>query len=101
MHLKNSLAILALLLALATVQGPLWRPAAGSRSVTAKAGSTVIFPYEGEIERALIFQKGTAYLTPAGPGRLVIHANAPGKTRMLLRYKTGESRLYEVVILPA
>jgi len=100
MHLKNSLAILALLLALATVQGPLWRPAAGSRSVTAKAGSTVIIAYEGEIERALIFQKGTASLTGAGHGQLAIHANAPGRTRMLLRYKGGESRLYEVVVIP-
>jgi hypothetical protein len=97
-HLKNFLSITALGLSLAALQSPLWRPT--PRSVTAKAGGTVVLTYDGELENAMIFQKRTATLSAAGPGRLVIHGHAPGKTSLLIRYKDGERTVYEVVVPP-
>jgi hypothetical protein len=97
---KNALSVIALLLSLAAVQSPLWRPAVPPRCVTAKAGGTVLVDYGRAIDRASILQKRTATLTAAGPHRLMIHAHAPGRTCLIINYKDGQSRLYEVVVIP-
>jgi hypothetical protein len=99
-YLKNSLSILALLLSLAALQSPLWLPVIAPRCLTATVGLTVILPYQGEIEKATIFQKRMATLYQGGPGQLMIHGNVPGKTNLLIRYKHGDTKLYEIVILP-
>jgi len=99
-HLKNALSVIALVLSLAALQSPLWRPAGVSRCLTAKAGGTVLLDYGHDIERASILQKRTASLTAAGPHRLMIHAHAPGRTSLIINYRDGQSRLYEVVVLP-
>jgi hypothetical protein len=98
--LKNFLSITALLLSLAALQSPLWRPNPAPLYVTAKAGATVIFPYKGQIEKAVIFRKKNATLSAGSPGQLMIHAHNPGKTSMLIRYKDGVSRLFELIVLP-
>jgi hypothetical protein len=98
--LKNALAITALLISLAALQSPLWRPDTAPRCVTAKAGGTVTFDYQSDIEKATILHRRTASLAVTGPRQLVIHGNAPGRTCLIIHYKGGESRLYEVVILP-
>ena len=99
-YLKKVLSIAALLLSLAALQSPLWRPEAATRSVTAKAGGTVTVPYDGQLDKAVIFRRRMATLSAGSPGQLVIHAHAPGKTSMLIRYKDGDSVLYEVIVLP-
>jgi hypothetical protein len=99
-HLKNFLGVSALLLSLAVLQSPLWRPKETPRCVTAKAGGTVVFPYQGELENAMVFRKRTATLSAAGPGKIAIHAHAPGRTSLLIRLKGGESKVYELVVLP-
>ena len=99
-HRKNLLGVLALLAALAALQSPLWRPAEAPRSLTAKSGGTVTVTYDRELENAMIFQKATASLSAGAKGELVIHGHAPGRTRLLIRYKDGASRVYEVVVLP-
>jgi hypothetical protein len=99
-HIKNFLAVASLLLSLAALQSPLWRPEP-TPSLTAKAGDTLIFPYQGELQRALIFQKEMATLSGAVPGQLAIHTHSPGKTRMLIRFKDGASKVYDLVVLPA
>ena len=98
--LKNALSITALILSMAALQSPLWRPRVAPRSVTAKAGGTATVACEGEIEKAMIFHKRTATLTAPGPGQLMIHGHAPGKTSLLIRYKDGDSAIYEVVVIP-
>jgi hypothetical protein len=98
--LKNVLSITALLLSLAALQSPLWRPNPSPLSVTARSGATVVFSYQGQLEKAIIFRKSNATLSAGGPGQIMIHAHHPGKTSMLIRYKDGDSRLYELVILP-
>ena len=57
-------------------------------------------PYEGEIERAMVFQKRNATLSAAGPGQLAVHGHVPGKTSLLIRFKGGESKVYEIIVLP-
>jgi hypothetical protein len=99
-YLKNALSITALLLSLAALQCPLWLPAVATRTVTAKAGATVFFEYEGRLAKASILQSRTASLSAAGPYKLAIHAHTPGRTCMIIHYKDGRSRLYEVVVLP-
>ena len=99
--LKNALGVTVLLLALAALQSPLWRPAVAPRCVTAKAGGTVFFEYEYDIEKATILHGRTASVAATGPRELKIHGNAPGHTCLIIHYKGGESRLYEVVLLPA
>jgi hypothetical protein len=98
-YLKNAFSITALLLSLAALQGPLWRSASAGR-VTAKSGGTVLLNYDGDLEKAAIFEKRTATLSSGQPGQLVIHGHKPGKTSLLLRYKDGDSMVYEVVVLP-
>ena len=97
---KNTLVITAVLLAFAALQSPLRFPSSGPGEVTAKSGGTVLLNYDGELERAAIFQKHTATLSSGGPGRLVIHGHKPGKTTLLLRYKDGASMIYDVVVRP-
>ena len=99
-HLKNLLAMLALLLSLAALQGPLWRPGEAPRCLTATSGGTVTVAYDRELENAMIFQNATASLSADAKGELVIHGHAPGRTRLIIRYKDGASRVYEVVVLP-
>lgn len=99
-HLKNFLAVTILVLSLAGFQSPLWRPDPAPQYVTAKAGGTVIVPYKGEIERAMVFQKRNATLSAAGPGQLAVHGHTPGKTSLLIRFKGGESKLYELIVRP-
>jgi hypothetical protein len=100
-YLKNFLSITALILSWAALQSPLWRPADAPLSVTAKTGGSVILAYDGELENAMIFHKSTATLSAGGPGHLVIHGHAAGKTSLLIRCKHGESKLYQVVVLPS
>jgi hypothetical protein len=99
-RVKNFLAITALLLALAALQCPLWRGGSPPSRLTARSGRTILVPYEGDIQRALIFQKRNATLSGAGRGQLAIHAHQPGKTRMLIQFKDGVSRVYELLVLP-
>jgi hypothetical protein len=98
--LKNLLSITALVLSLAALQSPLWRPVIGSPSVTAKSGGTVLFGCDRDIEKATILQGQTATLSLADPHQLVIHAHQPGHTHLLIKFKDGERKLYEVVVLP-
>jgi hypothetical protein len=98
--LKNLLSITALLLSLAALQSPLWQPNPSPLSVTAKSGTTVIFAYQGQLQKAIIFHKSNATLSPGSPGQILIHAHHPGKTSMLIQCKDADSRLYELVILP-
>ena len=97
-HIKNALSLTALLLSLAALQCPLWRPAV--QHITAKSGATVDIIDGRELEKALVFKKGTASLSAPSPGRLVIHGHAPGKTNLLIFYKDGRSTLFEVQVLP-
>jgi hypothetical protein len=97
-HIKNFLAVTALVLSLATLQRPLWRPDPIPQ-LTAKAGCTVIVPYKGQIERALIFHKRNATLSGAGPGELAVHGHAPGKMSLLIRFKGGESKVYDLIVV--
>jgi hypothetical protein len=99
-YLKNTLSVIALVLPLAALQSPLWRPVAAPQCVTARVGATVVFSYDREIDGATIFQKRLASLSLGGPGRLMIHGNAPGKTNLLIRYKDGGTKLFEIVVLP-
>jgi hypothetical protein len=99
-YMKNALSMLALLLSLGALQSPLWRPALTPRSVTATVGGTVILPYSGEIEKVTIFQKETATLSADSPGQIMIHGTSPGKTNLLIRYKDGATRLYEITVVP-
>jgi hypothetical protein len=99
-YLKKFLGITALMLLLAAVQSPLSRPTAALESVTARSGMATILKYNGEIERAMIFQRRTATLTASGSGRLVIHGHEPGKTSLLIHFKSGDSKVYEVVVIP-
>ncbi len=99
-YLKNFFSITAVLLSLAVLQSPLWRPAGAPRCVTTTEGGTVILEYEGQLDSATIFRKETATVSVPAPGRLAIHAHEPGKTSLLMRFKDGESRLYDVVVLP-
>jgi len=97
---KNLLALLALMLSLAALQSPLWRPAAPPRSLTARAGGSIDVEYDGKLEKAVIFRRGLATLSAGGPGKLVIHAHTPGKTSLLIQFKGGASKVYDVVVLP-
>ncbi len=99
-YLINALSVTALVLSLAAVQSPLWRPVLGTPCFTAKTGGIVFFDYGREIEKATILQSHTASLSAVGPHQLAIHAHAPGHTRMLIKYKDGERKLYDVVVLP-
>ena len=99
-YLKNFLGLTALLLSLVCLQSPLWRPADVPENVTAKAGSAVIFAYHGDLEKAVIFRKRMATLSAGGPGKLVIHGHAAGKTSLLIFYKDGKSKLYDLVVSP-
>jgi hypothetical protein len=98
--LKNALSITALLISLAALQCPLWFPAGALRCVTARAGDNVFFDYEDDIRKATIMQSGTATVLATGPRQLMIHGNAPGRTCLIINYKDGQSRLFEVVVLP-
>jgi hypothetical protein len=98
--LKNALSVTALLISLAALQSPLWRPASEPYCVTAKAGGTVTFDYNCDIEKATILHRRTATLSVTGPRQVKIHGVAPGRTALIIRYGGGESRLYKVVILP-
>jgi hypothetical protein len=98
--LKNALSTTALLISLAALQCPLWLPAMATHSVTAKAGGTVVFDYDGDIARATILQGRTANVEATGPRQLMIHGNMPGRTCLIIKNKDGQSRLYEVVVLP-
>ena len=98
--LMNVVGVTALMLLLAALQSPLWRPATAPQCFTAKPGGTLLFDYGRDIVRASILQKHTASLSSAGPHRLAIHAHAPGRTCLIIHYKNGENRLYEVVVLP-
>jgi len=100
-HLKNLLAMLALLLSLAALQGPLWRPTEAPPCLTATSGGTVTLAYDRELLNAVIFQSATASLSAGAKGELLIHGHTPGRTRLLIRYKDGDSRVYEIVVLPA
>ena len=97
---KSFLAILALLLSLAALQSPLWRPESAPQSITAKAGGTALVNFDGELDRATIFHRKTATLSNVGPGQIMVHGWNPGKTSLLIRCKDGNSTVYEVVILP-
>ena len=92
---------MALLLSLATLQSPLWRPRTAPVCVTAKVGEIAILAYDGEIDKAVIFQMRTASLSSAGSGQLAIYGHEAGKTSLLIRFKDGDSKLYEVVVLPS
>lgn len=100
-YLKNTLSAAALVLSLAALQSPLWPPAVPVLSVTAKAGSTVLLDYGSEMRKAIILQNRTASLSSAGPHQLAIHAHAPGRTALIVTYKNGESRMYDVVVVPS
>ena len=89
-----------MVLSLAVLQSPLWLPAMRPLCVTAKTGGTVLFNYGRDIDTATILEKRIASLTDAGLHQLMIHAHAPGRTCLIINYKGGESRLYEVVVLP-
>lgn len=97
---QDFLSIGVVVLALAVVQSPLWRPMAAPRSVTATIGASVVVPYRGEITKATIFRTQTATISADGPGRIMIHGHRPGTTNLLIRYKDGGSQIYEVVVLP-
>jgi hypothetical protein len=97
-HVRNFVRITALILSLAALQSPLWRPPVDR--VTAKSGGTADVIYGGQLEKAMIFKRQNATLTAPGPGHLVIHGHAPGKTSLLIRCKGGISKVYEIVVLP-
>lgn len=99
--LKNTLSIIALLLSLAALQSPLWRPKIAGPAVTMQPGGTAVFAYSGEIEKATILHSGTATLSAGGPRQIVIHAHQPGRTHLLIHYKNGQSKLYEVIVRPS
>ena len=98
--LKNALSIGALVISLGALQSPLWRPVVAPRCVTAKAGKTVTFEYEYNIEKATILHSRTAGVLASGPRQLMIHGREPGHTCLIIRYKGGESKLFDVVVLP-
>ena len=100
-YLKNALGATALVLSLAALQGPLWRPAVPPRHFTAKPGGTVLFDYGRDMIKASILQKGTASITSAGPHQLAIHGHVPGRTALFIKYSDGETKMYEVVVLPS
>ncbi|HEY3835848.1 MAG TPA: hypothetical protein VGL72_04725 [Bryobacteraceae bacterium] len=97
-HLKNALSITALLLSLAALQCPLWGPAV--EHITAKSGGTADVIYGRQLEKAMVFKKGTATLSAPAPGHLMIHGHAPGRTSLLIFYRNGQSTIYEVEVLP-
>ena len=99
-RIKNLLSVTSLLLSLAALQGPLWRPHAAPRYVTAKVGGTAVLTYDGAIQRASIFEKRTASLSTGGPHQILIHGHAPGRTSLMIVYQNGERALYRVVVLP-
>jgi hypothetical protein len=99
-QVTNLLSITALVLSFGALQSPLWRPAVTTPCVTATVGGTAVLAFDGQIDRASIFQKKTATLSSDGPGRLIIHGRTTGTTNLLLRYKDGDSKLYEIVVLP-
>jgi Flp pilus assembly secretin CpaC len=98
--LKNALSITALVISLAALQCPLWLPALATHRITAKTGGTAVFDYEHDIEKATILRSTIANISAAGPHQLMIHGNKPGRTTLIINYKDGKSRLYEVVVLP-
>jgi hypothetical protein len=97
---KEFLSVIALALSLATLQSPLWRPGPAPHCVTAKSGGTALVTFDGELDKATIFQRRTATLSTAGPGQIMVHGREPGKTSLIIRCKDGNSTVYDVVILP-
>lgn len=100
-YLKNVLGIFAFLLSFAALQSPLWRPVIADPPVTAKVGGTVVFQYGRDMEKAVILRSSTATLTAGGRHQLVIHGRHPGHTHLLIKYKDGERKLYDIVVVPS
>lgn len=95
---KNLLSIGALILSLAALQSPLWRPHNAIHVVTVEAGTSAVISCDRDIERAGILEKSIATPTFTNPRRLVVHGKTPGRTTLIICSKDGTREMCDVVV---
>ena len=96
--MKNFLSVLALVLSLAALQSPLWRPRNSARLLTIETGTSMVVAYDRDVEKAGIMQRQTATPVLKSIREVVVHGNAPGRTTLIICSKDGRSERYDVVV---
>jgi hypothetical protein len=97
-NLKNLLSIGILILLLAALQAPLWRPGNVPQYISVTAGSSVEITSGREMVRAGIRESRTAAPKLLNPHKLLIGGRASGATQLLIFYQHGPGNIYQVVV---
>jgi hypothetical protein len=96
-HKQSLIAIGALMLSLAALQSPLWRPQA-STQVAVRSGGAMLIASDRPISQIAVDQSAQATAEVVGDHEVLIRGKALGETQLRVVSKDGATRTYQVVV---
>jgi len=97
---RSILGIGALMLALAALQSPLWRPGSGAASIAVTEGGATLIASERDIAQVAVSGNDSATAEIVGNHEVLVRGKSRGETRIAILAKDGRTLVYRVNVQP-
>jgi Flp pilus assembly secretin CpaC len=95
---KSAIAILVLMLSLATLQSPLWRTSSAPASLAVRAGGAALVSSQTPIAQVSVEQNAQATAEVVGDHEVLIRGKALGETQLRIVSRDGRATAYRIVV---